>query len=388
VTIGRRIDRMIEKNREEARALVTLRMPRFVLGGDVRDGEVPVFVFHDVEPERFERQLRHLVDNGYRTLDADGLLAADVPPRSVVLTFDDATWTFHAHAFPLLRRYECRAVLFAIPALVPDDPTDYPTLDDERSGAIDRAEIDARARKQPLCTRAEITAMHASGLVDVQSHSLTHQRVPIRPEIVDFLHPGFDADTYGNVRIPLSASDDPACPSRPLTLGAPVFRSAPRLAGRTRFVEDETLVRELTDRVRDGERFFDDPRWRNQLSRVLEAWPPDRRGTYEREEETEQAIRREIEGAKRALEGMLPGKRVRHLCYPWFTGSALADRIADASGHAATYYGLLPPRPPANAALRTVARVSEVYLRRLPGAGRQSLAEIWRAKLTGEGRSG
>ena len=47
------------------------RYPPFVTGGPLPRGHVPVFVFHSLEPESFERKLRYLADNGYVTLSAD-----------------------------------------------------------------------------------------------------------------------------------------------------------------------------------------------------------------------------------------------------------------------------------------------------------------------------
>ena len=196
-------------------------MPGFVLGRQRRHADrVPVFVFHDVAPEPFERQLQFLRFNGYHTLGSDelaeSLVHQDSPNGAVALTFDDATWTFWTFAFPLLRRYGFRAILFAISALVPDDHRRYPNLDDVAVGQYALADLDLRAKAQPLCTWRELAAMHASGLVDIQSHSATHALVPISPRLVDFLRPDFDTNSFGNVNLPLSALDDPRRPERRL----------------------------------------------------------------------------------------------------------------------------------------------------------------------------
>ena len=70
------------------------RYPPFVTGGALPRGDVPVFVFHSLEPESFERKLRHLAENGYQTLTAEEYFrllvgAGPVPEKAVVLTFDD-----------------------------------------------------------------------------------------------------------------------------------------------------------------------------------------------------------------------------------------------------------------------------------------------------------
>ena len=48
--------------------LLRTRYPRFVFGLPPAAGDIPVFIFHEVETEVFARQLEYLRTNGYRTL--------------------------------------------------------------------------------------------------------------------------------------------------------------------------------------------------------------------------------------------------------------------------------------------------------------------------------
>jgi hypothetical protein len=372
----------IRKNSPELQALVSGRMPAFVLGGRGAAAQVPVFVFHEVEPERFQRQLQFLRSNGYRTLDSDELAEAlergHRPGRAVALTFDDASWSFWAFAFPLLLRYGFRAILFAIPGLVPEDGQHYPNLDDVAAGRCSLSDLYRRATIRPLCTWDELATMHASGAVDVQSHSATHVRVPIAPRLVDFLRPGYDPYWFGNVNVPLSVLDDPTQPERRLRLGAPVLKSAPRLAGRLRFREDPELVRALVSRVEaeGGIEFFRRRDWRRQLRQLWADWPDGRRGGFETAAEMEAAMRFELVTSRQQIEARL-GKEVRHFCYPWFAGSPLADRCAADAGYRTVHYGILCPGDPPSAAPLRVARISEEYLMSLPGAGRSRPWSVW-----------
>ena len=380
----------LAKNGPEIQAFVTGNMPSFVIAGR-RAAGVPVFVFHAVEPEPFEAQLRHLGQNGYRTLDADQLETRlrhrqeSGDGRDVALTFDDATWTFWAHAFPLLRRHAARAILFVIPGIVPDEPAPYPSLEDLWAGRCSAAEVAARGRVQPLCTWRELQAMHESGLVDIQAHSLTHARVPVSAEIEDFVHPGFAAGPFANSDLPIAADDEPQRPARRLRLGAPVFRSASRLGGRARFVEAPELTQALIDHVarQGGARFFTRPSWRRELMRLVEAWPEERRGGFETAEETCTAIRDELALSKELLEARLPGKPIRHFCYPWYEGCDLADRLAAEAGYR-TVHGGVGVRPRSRTAMPlAVQRVSEEYLFRLPGEGRGGIAPVWLNRVRG-----
>ncbi len=384
-----RLRRAYEKNVDEWLALARGHMPGFVAGraGGLA-GETPVFCFHEVEPGRFERQLRHLHQNGYPSVDASELEQLLRSPgaarRQVALSFDDATSSFWTYAFPLLRHYGCRAILFAIPGLVPDDETEYPTLDDLWRGRATPEELAARAHTQPLCTWRELRAMHASGVVDVQSHSMTHSRVATGPRLVDFYHRGYPIERYGAVNVPISSLHDPLRAERWPWPGAPIFENAPRTAGRPRFLEPRALDEALAAHVavRGGERFFAQEGWRRELEALVAQFSPGRRGRYETEAETRRALVWELGESKRLLEERLPGKLVTQFCYPWFQGSALSDRLAGEVGYAAVHYGLRLPRDraPGSQIPLPIRRISDDYLLRLPGEGRLPLRAIWRER--------
>ncbi len=83
----------------------------------------PVTVHLTVMASAFEAQLRALHGAGYRSLTLDDLWAAlvehvPVPPRRVVLTFDDGYEDNYTVAFPLLRRYGFVAAFFIVTSTV------------------------------------------------------------------------------------------------------------------------------------------------------------------------------------------------------------------------------------------------------------------------------
>src|SRR3954471_8779691 len=74
--------------------LATGCYPAFLFGGSIGD-QLPVFHLHEVTAGWLEPRLRHLAENGYRTVTCDEIarLAIDgvrPGPRAVALTFDDA----------------------------------------------------------------------------------------------------------------------------------------------------------------------------------------------------------------------------------------------------------------------------------------------------------
>jgi peptidoglycan/xylan/chitin deacetylase (PgdA/CDA1 family) len=162
------------KNGPELIAAVTGGLPEFVMSGSPSELQgIPVFCYHQVDSTLFESHLRFLRDNGYRALTADEFLSALRPAdsseltsgsnaRVVVITFDDGLLNLHETVFPLLREYGTPVVAFIAPAF-------HATWTSQRaSHASDGV---------PTCSWEQIEAMHASGLVDFQSHTLEHRLV-------------------------------------------------------------------------------------------------------------------------------------------------------------------------------------------------------------------
>ena len=103
--------------------------------GSVRS--IPVLMYHEVNrpaqawshlsvsPAAFKEQLSYLRDNGYSTLTGGALASlliggAPVPPRTVVLTFDDGFEDFHRYAMPALVEHGFTATVFVTTGWVQD----------------------------------------------------------------------------------------------------------------------------------------------------------------------------------------------------------------------------------------------------------------------------
>ena len=125
---------------------------------------VPILCYHRlgtgnskmvVSPASFEAQMAWLVRNDYRVVrlaDLGAFLAGEqpLPPRAVIITFDDGYESVHRHAFPVLKKYGLPATAFVYTDFLGGgDALTWPQLQD----------------------------LQASGLVDVQSHSKSHRNL-------------------------------------------------------------------------------------------------------------------------------------------------------------------------------------------------------------------
>ncbi|HKB07138.1 MAG TPA: polysaccharide deacetylase family protein [Candidatus Polarisedimenticolia bacterium] len=117
------------------RAVTAALHPWFLLRGRLAAPvKVPILLYHQVgrpvegapacrdsvPPDRFERQIRSVLDAGYRVIPLSSLIEAlrsgrlSELKRSVVLTFDDGFRGQFVHAYPVLQRLRLPATLFMV----------------------------------------------------------------------------------------------------------------------------------------------------------------------------------------------------------------------------------------------------------------------------------
>jgi len=103
------------------------------------EARVPILMYHhvavpgpeadairrdlSVSPAAFEAQMAHLASHGYRTVSLLDLFehlqgGEALPPRPIILTFDDGYDDNYTHAYPILRRYGLQGTFFIITGLV------------------------------------------------------------------------------------------------------------------------------------------------------------------------------------------------------------------------------------------------------------------------------
>ena len=322
---------------------------------------IPVFTYHSIADastpdavtiEGFESHLKYLRSNRYHTLTADELYDhlvhhKNVPKKSVVLTFDDGRATFWTIAYPLLQKYNYKAICFLVPNTITDKPVRKNLLDYKAGNQVSLKELlQADLSDTPTITWGEARIMQKSDLVDFQSHTLDHSLIFTSPEIVDFIHPGYDFG-FCNYELPLIASADNDRIRHP-ALGIPLYRSKSRMSAAKRFFDDEQLRNACVRYVADqgGEQFFDRTGWRSKLFRFVNHYCQENTLSqrFETDEEHLSAITYSLEQSKKIIEEQLPSHSVRHLCYPWHQYSINAACQAKKSGYISAFIDINPQK--------------------------------------------
>lgn len=108
-----------------------------------------------VKPAEMEKQLAWLVENGYDPIWFEDLSHLEDYDKPVMLTFDDGYDDNYTILFPLLQKYNVKATIFVI------------------------GSPDGRYHKM---TDEQVYELHESGLVSIQSHTMTHGDLSIMNE--------------------------------------------------------------------------------------------------------------------------------------------------------------------------------------------------------------
>ena len=155
---------------------------------------VPVLMYHHVSPSsgmitispaNFESQIAGLAAQGYRSLTTSefaGFMAGKpVPPKSVLITFDDGYLDNWVYAHPVLERHGMTATLFIITGLIGDGPArphagTSSALPETPSHQIAKECMFSGEPDRVMLRWSEIQAMRSAGTFEFHSHTHTHTR--------------------------------------------------------------------------------------------------------------------------------------------------------------------------------------------------------------------
>lgn len=296
--------------------------------------KVPVLMYHSVGvlnlewiwnfltiPYKiFEDHLRAFQKKGVNAIDLSQLYdyvssGKPIPPNSIVLTFDDGYLDNWVYAYPLLKKYGFKGTIFINPEFV--DPTeDYrPNLEEFWNGKAKENDLSPHG----FLSWREIREMEKNGVMDIQSHGVTHTWYFTGPEIIDFRHPGdpyiwmnWNSDRNRKHKYLIENQENL------VQFGTPVYEFGKSLEVKRYFPDEELKVILVKYVKENGDvSFFKNREWRSILKRIVEDYRKNNKiiDSFESDEDYERRLLLELCESKNTIERML-NKKVNFLCWP------------------------------------------------------------------------
>jgi peptidoglycan/xylan/chitin deacetylase (PgdA/CDA1 family) len=256
-----------------------------------------------------------------------------LPPRTVMLTFDDGyldNWVF---VWPLLRKYGMRATVFVTADFVEPDGPPRPTLADVWNGKIRMEQLQTAGFLRP----SELRMMSESGVIDVQSHGSTHTWLYTGNMLTDVYEPSkysrypWLAWNARPERKPFYLTEDQAAF---VPTGEPIFAHEKALAAR-QFIPDPAAVeafRSAWQRETDRDAHLTE-RLLERLD-LVRGFP----GRYESQEQRAERIGGELRRSRQELQA-ITGRPVEFLCWPGGGYDASSVQLARECGFRAFTLG-------------------------------------------------
>jgi len=289
-----------------------------------------------VPVSQVEALFRFFKSAGYSTIFLDEWYCLEDQPekqnsKQVILTFDDGYLDNWVYLYPLLEKYGLKATLFINPEFI--DPSDEPrpNLIDVWNNRIKEAELQAKG----FLNWAEIQIMQQSGLVDIQSHSMSHNWYFSGSRVCDFYFPSKKELFWlpwlsRPERKPFYMTEDQRdC----VETGFPVFENG-RSLGIRRYFPDEELVNFST------ELFKRNPDISMAQAKELCVALMTKNNSKGRKENDQEMVERyvyELKTSKEILESKL-GKKVDYLCWPGGAYNDLSLSISKELGYRASTF--------------------------------------------------
>lgn len=303
-----------------------------------------VLRFLTLRLENFEQQMAYLRDKGFQAIFMDEWLRIRrgekaATGREVCLTFDDGLLDNWVYAYPVAKKYGMKFTIFVSPECIEPRSVLRPTLEDVWSGKCKQSELEALG----YLSWDELKAMQESGVVDVQSHTMTHAKYVSGTAITGFYYGGFKGlhpilNEHPEIRATYMRLPDF---EKQLLFGTPLFEERSAVVVKKHAVnpdfisESQVLAKKhnLTDNVEktafeQSVRLLSDEYQRS--GKLLDH--------IESEQDYKARLAYEVVDSKTVIEDKLK-KPVRFLCWPHGDNNSATHVLAKESGYLATTSG-------------------------------------------------
>jgi hypothetical protein len=290
---------------------------------------VPSYFYHQLDPNDFGRICKEVETLGFESVTVTDILEHRVTGTNVVaITMDDGWSSVWSVAYPLARLHGLRFTIFLTPGFIQDSNECRTTLDD---GVDPQVLIDRDHGPDCFLTWGEVRAMHRSGVVDVQSHSLHHGMIFTADRPTDIVTTEGPFPLPGSIPLVIRADGTDIVERRP-SPGTPLYSMGPALVAPQRFLEDNGVRSKCIEAARIGFRSTENriEDWKAELMAIAGRATG---GRWESEAERMERFRADLAQAKAIIEERVPGADVRALAPPWGLMHPDIGPIAKQTGH-------------------------------------------------------
>lgn len=267
--------------------------------------------------------------------------------NAIVLTFDDGYLDNWQYVYPLLKKYGLKGTLFVSPEFVDLKNTIRSNLEDVWNGKAKMKDL----HQWGFLSWEEMRIMEESGVMDIQSHTMTHTKYPVSDKLVGFHRPGADCLYYTGNLFPEKKPyyiEDPEF-AKLLPYGFPVFEMQSASIARKVEINPE-FINHCTKVLNNYN--LSEYQFEKAFERVKDKYEEMRSSntliiSRETEDAYQKRIRYEVFESKRIIEEKL-NKTVEFLCWPHGDNNDLAHEMAMEAGYKATSLGKMPGSKPDN----------------------------------------
>lgn len=279
--------------------------------------------------DQFETLCKYLKKKNYQTILLDEWYHLHNFPqmitgKEILLTFDDGfldNWVF---AYPILKKHGLKGTIFINPEFVDPNNSIRLTIEDVWNKRCTKEELTTLG----YANWAEIKKMDTDKVLDVQSHSMSHNFYFDSNKVIDIFEGQQKYDwmawnSHPELK-PYSLSENQL---DLIPQGTPIFSNY-RALGLRRYFPDEVLINQTINYYQQTKDKVESIKF---VQKNLSKYP----GRHETDAEMESRYRYELFESKRILEDQLE-KKVNFLCWPGGGYNELSINLSIEAGYIAS----------------------------------------------------
>lgn len=252
--------------------------------------------------------------------------------KDIVLTFDDGYLDHWVYVYPILKKYGLKGTIFVNPEFI--DPSEKPrhTIEDVWNKIVDQKNL----KTLGFLNWSEIKTMQNSGIIDIQSHSMSHNFYFHSDKIIDFYN---EQEKYPWLAWYTKPESKPFWitenQKKFIPKGYPIFEFG-RALGLKRFFPSDEFVEFIISKFEnfkkiEGKDIIEKLKKETEEYKILKGSI----GRFETDEELDKRYRYELFDSKKILESKL-GKKVDYLCWPGGGYNELSIKLSIEAGYKAS----------------------------------------------------